>query len=322
MHMPTATTVDKLVNFNISELNEKITAILSHIEFAEEIDFDSCKIYCNKTGKYLASISTEEYRGLLHIHGSKRAQELLIVSAMQYTHPLWLHTDAKALEKLKLIDPIGYFIYAISRVYNRVYMKETYTQHNPKFEKEIKFARFQFVVCLRKQIETAEIPIAEIHEINEFATRYLSIVHTGKVGELVKFSKTSVEKLTTSIIRADLIANLRRIGEYCVKHRIANPYTNASDGHKLQAKFGGYSNFRQQAKFRGFLDHEIFSLQIGEILNKEAKDAKIKAATVGYRESRYGHGQMKRTSPVLEKPIKQNVITPKSGLQLFRKLTD
>ena len=89
---------------------------LSRDDLSKKLDAFLFLKVCSKTGKEIGRYSTAELNQLVEINGIERAKVALIHANVCYTNISWLYTDGVALDKLMDIDPIGYYIYALTQL--------------------------------------------------------------------------------------------------------------------------------------------------------------------------------------------------------------
>ncbi len=290
-----ARVTDLLVNIQNDKIDESIQFILNNIKRINNNNIDDCKVYCNKTGKHITSISITDFKYLVSMHGFDKAKEILQITSLQYTDPLWLFTDGERLDYLKAFDPIGYCIYAASRVYNTQYITENIIRKDSKFEKKFKLARHEFIVQLRKQLDSQAIDKSELNKLNELMSRYLQLIHTGKAKSFIQFSEVDPNKLTIEIMETDIIANIKSIIKYYQKTGLIKPNMTAADVIHIKSKLKGYSNFRTQQSVKGITDTDIYFQELGEaFIDFSIPGIKTTMITVGYADQSEWHQEQKK----------------------------
>lgn len=71
---------------------------------------------CFKSGKLLGKYHPQEIADAIAIHGSERTQTMLAMRYNSHCAIEWLQTDPTALDNLMENDPLGYYVYALSKM--------------------------------------------------------------------------------------------------------------------------------------------------------------------------------------------------------------
>ena len=73
---------------------------------------------CKKSGKLLREIPEDEIANLIYDIGLERAIVVLSKKAISHVSNRWVYTDGKGLTRLAVIDPVGYYIFCLTKTKN------------------------------------------------------------------------------------------------------------------------------------------------------------------------------------------------------------
>ena len=95
-----------------------ITALTAHDtqQICESLPFDVTAIYCVKTGQLIGHRDWAQIYALVSLKSPDQAKYTLTALQENACAAHWLQTDADILERLRVVDPISYFVYTASYV--------------------------------------------------------------------------------------------------------------------------------------------------------------------------------------------------------------
>ena len=249
------------------ENNNKFASLIDGA-FAAQDDWEFKRI-CGKTGCEIGKITNEEYFELERIHGTEKAMRLIRFMQRQYISPLWLVTDSDALDNLSIYDPIGYFVYASSKILpvNQGLVKVSPTQ-------DIEAAQLAVLRekhALWSNLQT--IPKVQIFHANEIMRRFLAVFLPAKANHLTReifgqFELTNLPSVIDVWIKSVSEA-IATILKYEMKRgRIARKL-HYDDIIKLKNIYVGNSNFRAQNKLRKRTEMETILDQLQDFIPRK-----------------------------------------------------
>lgn len=267
--------IDKLTAVDSAGIDEKLAFVLETLPFTSQSAIDVCKICCNKTGRVHFILPANDYQNLVAMHGQERAYEIVAeITSQQYTSPLWVYTDDTRLDYLRAIDPLGFCVYAASKIYSKVYFTPNMWSQPADTLRKIKQANYEFIVILHARLSETIYPASLLNETNELMHRYLALIHSGKAQDVIKFTTINPAEITVNSLRSDTKANLARIIKWLFKKGYIKPPFTYSDAIKIKRKLEGYSQFRSRTHSRGMTDSEITFTRLKDlVLNSDEIDA-------------------------------------------------
>lgn len=268
-----AEVISLLVNVDNKAIEDKLLLTIETNQLINFIEIEEIKkeinpiIYCSKTGQEIDYWTDEKISQLIQTIGKTRTIEIIKFKSKNQVSNSWIYSDGNALNKLSETDPVGYFVYAISKVLIEFQpFSETLTIKNSWNKEWAENERDKLLPIVYNS--TNKIPLIIIIRINELMRRYLSLIQSKSAYKHLAFPETRMEYITSSITYLEeferglqiTISNLIKY-EFSRGHLKTNlSYQDVMD---LKITYKGYSNFRRQKKLASMteIEHTMYLLR-------------------------------------------------------------
>lgn len=90
-------------------------------QLLSELPFDARNLYCVKTGQKRGERNWNDLYSLVALHEKDQAKLILSLMREDGCCVLWAQTDGEMLDRLRIVDPVGYFVYASTFVIKHLY---------------------------------------------------------------------------------------------------------------------------------------------------------------------------------------------------------
>lgn len=272
VHEHLADVISILINVDNKAVEDKLlltmettelTNLIETNEFLEKHNFDPI-VYCCKTGQQIDYWSNDRIGQLIQTVGSNRAIEVIKIQSRNRIADQWLFTDGKALDKLSDNDPIGYFVYSLSKVLLEFqpFVEKLLTRESNIAKDKI----IELKIIVYRQAN--KIPLIVIIRINELMRRYLSIIQSRAAYKHLAFPETRMEYVTHSIsdleaFEQGLQITLSNLIKYEFARGKLKPNLTYQEVMDLKLSYKGYSNFRHQKKMASMteIEHTMYLLK-------------------------------------------------------------
>lgn len=252
---------DKLKKFEfLNNINEILDA-------KEIVDNLGDTIYCEKSGQIIKQFSLQEINQIIQACGKERATEALANALRPQVCPHWLYTDPIALDKLSTIDPIGYFVYAASRVL----IGAAFSPEMSTITKNIiRIKEAQIKYQIRCQVE--KLPIEKVIETNELMRQYLTITKSTNVIRFLGFEGFAIRESnvdpyaiasnlqTLKTFQRNLRRTLHNIIRYEQKKGNLKRHVTYDEIINLKLRYEGHANFAGQKKLKQLSQTEHYEM--------------------------------------------------------------
>ncbi len=314
--------ISLLVNVDNKAIEDKLLLVLETDQLTSLIEIEEIKkeinpiVSCAKTGQQLDYWTDDKIGQLTQSIGKKRAIEIIELKSKDQIASNWLFTDHIALEKLSETDPVGYFVYAISKVLiefqpftEAITVKNSWNKDWAKNEK----AKLLSIVYNSAN----KIPLITIIRINELMRRYLSITQSRTAYKHLAFSETRMEYITSSIsyieeFEQNLQTTISNLIKFEFLRGKLKPNLSYQDVMDLKLSYKGFSNFRYQKKLNSMSEIEHTMWLLREFMpNLSPVSVQIKTPEVKKPDTLFVHkGKFKlNTTTPEKKPIKLSFAT-------------
>ena len=235
------------------------------------------QITCDKTGQYIYTISNDEIKRLIAIHGELRCEEILEMRACAQIASHWLYTDGKSLDKLSKNDPVGYFTYSISNICKGMpeYIPMYQINNSTDLKQAVHINRHNDIAILYNN--ACEQPLNLIHEANELMRRFLSLWSSLSTTHTVSFTFANMTEIASNIPLwiSELKSKLKEIISKALKAGLIKDNLDAYDILKLDLAYKGYSSYQGQRQIKGITNSE----QVFDIVSSILDDIPSNAIT-------------------------------------------
>ena len=211
-------------------------------------------IYCSMTGHKLGQRTDEDLKLAMQIHGVNKMPELVKYNLQSSISAAWMYKSGRDLHKLSEADPIGYYVYAISKMFERSF-------DNLLAKKDAEHGDMQFALLKEKiranqtlhlLIEQHAITLHDIIAANEALRHFLALIDPARLPHVARmkiwdkggyklvylaFQVAQVEELLKKIIANLLYRETQFQGRVSMATMVA-----------FSDKFGGLSSFKSQGR--------------------------------------------------------------------------
>jgi len=205
---------------------------------------------CHKSGKLINKYDYCELVTCLAAIGFERTIVVLSKQAIHHTAPEWLYTDPIGLEQLSVADPIGYYIFCLTKTQ---WTREQ--QRSPKPE-DI-WTLYETRREIENKLSNQELSIKQIIATNDVSRLRLSVAE--KASDLQDIEKVDTTTLTDPVAIYTTVMNnfntwlaaQRRNHNLPKKKKTHNPYnSNVSIQaiNSIRHKVAGYGGFQKQKR--------------------------------------------------------------------------
>ena len=185
--------LDCILNFHLEDINQ----------------FNS--LFCNKTGKLLSKIPAYSLELIQKLHTPSRIFDVILRKSLENYSYEWLHTDPVSLDRLMIIDPEGFFIYATSHIFQHSTVDNLQHSFSSKAQNHTHDSELLFKASFlhdkieaRKQLQTLKNSNPEIEflllEINELLRRLLGLAKPTDAFLTTFFKSSNLPTITKSVI--------------------------------------------------------------------------------------------------------------------------
>jgi hypothetical protein len=212
-------------------------------------EFLTSKI-CHKSGKFLGHYDDVTLATYIANIGFERTVVVLSKMAIHYVSPDWLYTDAQGLEDLSVADPVGYYIYCLTKTQ---WTPEQKRSPQPQDVAELNVIRFE----IENKIRSGELTLEQVIATNDVSRLRLSVAPGSK--DLETIDRVDLENLSDpetiySAVMSSFdqwVAKQRRKDNLPKKKKNHNPWnsnlTTAAIG-SIRSKVKGYGGFANQKR--------------------------------------------------------------------------
>lgn len=213
-------------------------------ELIESLPFDARLLYCTKTGQPRGERDWSQIYNLVALHDRDKSKLILGLMREEGCAVHWSQTDGATLNQLRIIDPVGYFVYAASYL----------TMHNFKAPKVTKQEESEARARLFQHKITVYAKLSEIVRSGDEA-RNMQVLHVanGHLRNILNYNPALLGlKFASplSVLEAFSAGLLYSELSKAFKSWIAreNEYLNMADLFETLQKSMGPGQFRSQRK--------------------------------------------------------------------------
>lgn len=267
-----ADVISILVNVDHKAVEDKLlltmetTELANLVEIAElsaKYNFDPT-VYCCKTGQQIDYWSDDRIGQLIQTVGKIRAIEIMKIQSHNRVADHWLFTDGKALDQLSDNDPVGYFVYSLTKVLIEF---QPFVEHlNTRNSQIAKDKITELKIIVYKQAN--KIPLIVLIRVNELMRRYLSIIQSRAAYKHLAFPETRMEYITDSVSSLEdfeqgMQKTLGNLIRYEYSRGKLKPNLTYQEVMDLKLSYKGWSNFRNQKKMASMteIEHTMYLLK-------------------------------------------------------------
>lgn len=241
--------------------SESIAEKISNELFLEENDID-LDMTCIKSGKRLRVFDREEFIELCELHGIEKAKYLLEIKKQECISPKWYYTDSATLDKLQKIDPAGYCVYAIGKIFNAYGPKFSYLSEHERIVFGRKWLREQRAIMYDIVNTWSD---SEINNINELMRRFLAIAQTEKVESLISWHTLIMPEIEYAKLVTDIKNNILKLVEYAYKKKRVKTQIDYYDIMSMRKIFVGHGQFAGQKRIKGMTTDEQIAYELRDL---------------------------------------------------------
>lgn len=297
------------------EMQENLLAMVDVAKHVKngELNEQHFNWYCRKTGKLIRALSTQEIADLVYTHGLQRAREIL----QNYHHayhvdPMWQFTDGTALDRLLSSDPIGYYCYAASQLYQRKAHRTLQEEDKVKRTPEFLNALINAKATLHRRI--SKFPLNDIIHANRVMQTYLSI--NSSLPENLR-QRQQLRTLTPKSVISALTEEIKVL----IMRKVKQDKLSQEVGENIRAHIirDPASNFASQRRITTFSQ---IGIGLRQLLPQDMKQEEIEESKYqAWRLQRMIEtGQLKAQQKKEE--IASNQVLPKGGFKLKLPIKD
>jgi len=315
--------IDAVLHVDHAGIDKKVSGLKSGAELeilikANDFDFKPLlKQYCNKTGREISTVSIDTITTLLKIHDESRVLSLLKQMSTENYCIEWLDTSPQILNKLMLIDPESYFIYAASNFFSLNNPACQSTTDNDTVDTNRKWAFLQDKVETRRNLCVLSIMDLKnknlVIEANELMRRLLGLAKPQKQFIDRFFRAQNLLETSNSLYALqNFISDLKENLLFLIKKHFRSIRTNiesqwkkmytisANDIEALKKEYSGLSQFHNQPKIKRQNQRVSIMLDLKNFLcdqGLDVKEAKTEAEKAALNIARERSDQSADTSP-------------------------
>lgn len=209
----------------------------------ESLPFDPLALYCIKTGQRRGSRDWPQIYQLVALHSRDQAKLILELLQADGCASHWVQTDGATLERLRVIDPVGYFIYAASHLIRHRFKMPVVAKQD---EREASAEFFQQKIAaharLSRKFATTEGSVADmaiLHVANGHLRQLLNYNPA-----LLRLPFHTLDQIVSSFFAGNLYATI----SHCFRSWLAREteYFKPEKMFEALEKAKGPGNFRAQ----------------------------------------------------------------------------
>jgi len=262
---------------NIALHNTEQDNLLKQVETSaviNSVEISILNFYCSKTGRKIGQRDLSEIEQMVNFYGLEYAEQLAEYIDMTVScSPVWLVTNPEQLDKLMILDPCGYFVYAASYALQRV---NEFWNKDKGWKNQKARLEFQNQKIISYQL-LQNLPVDTIIAANEIWRKTLAVYHPRAIGWPFGLVSEYCNINAIDILQQNI---MRQVEQVLFKMDEMNWLRENWNLMELVIKQGGgkdFNNFLRQRGMRGeslelavtriFADFGMLDVNINEIVH-------------------------------------------------------
>lgn len=267
----------KVLAESIARHNSEQDDLLKHVETSaviNSVEISILNFYCSKTGRKIGQRDLSEIEQMVNFYGLEYAEQLAEYIDMTVScSPVWLVTNPDQLDKLMILDPCGYFVYAASYALQRV---DEFWSRDKGWKNQRARLEFQNQKIISYQL-LQNLPVETVIAANEVWRKTLAVYHPRAVNWPFGLLSEYCNIQAIDIMRQNI---MRQVEQILLKMDEMEWLKENWNFMELVIKQGGgkeFNNFLRQRGMRGeslefavtriFADFGMLDVKANEILH-------------------------------------------------------